>query len=90
MVRGYESLLAKREWFNSTTIAVLYQRREQMLKCPRCKKNTLNKNKVMNALSRRDNKTYICSLCGSVEAMFDYQIDAMIKQERAWLSEKEK
>ena len=27
----------------------------------------------MNALSRRDNETYICSPCGSAEAMNDWQ-----------------
>ncbi len=26
---------------------------------------------VMNALSRRDNKTYICSPCGTTEALID-------------------
>jgi hypothetical protein len=28
--------------------------------------------KVMNALSRRDNKTYICSPCGVKESMEDF------------------
>lgn len=43
-----------------------------MKKCPRCGLNTLRPEKVMNALSRRDNKTYICSDCGTAEAMEDY------------------
>jgi hypothetical protein len=29
---------------------------------------------AMNALSRRDNETYICSQCGVGEAMFDYKL----------------
>jgi DNA-directed RNA polymerase subunit RPC12/RpoP len=42
------------------------------IECPRCKQKKLHPEKVMNALSRRDNKTYICSDCGTAEAMFDY------------------
>ena len=37
-------------------------------KCPRCKRMY----RGFPALSRRDNKTEICSDCGSVEAMEDY------------------
>ena len=37
-------------------------------KCPRCEKTY----KGYPALSRRDNKTDICSNCGSVEALEDY------------------
>lgn len=40
--------------------------------CPVCKVNPLHPNKVMNSLSRRDNKTYICNRCGEKEAMEDY------------------
>jgi len=32
----------------------------------------LHSNLVRNALSRRDNKTYICSTCGEREAFVDY------------------
>ena len=39
------------------------------MKCPRCKINELHPEEAMNALSREDNKTYICSDCGTVEAM---------------------
>ena len=35
--------------------------------CPKCK----NKTKDFPALSRRDNKTKICSTCGSMEALND-------------------
>jgi len=42
------------------------------LKCPRCKQMKLHPEQVLNALSRRDNKTYICSPCGTDEAMVDY------------------
>ena len=37
-------------------------------KCPRCDKEM----KEYPALSRRDNKTDICSDCGQVEALEDY------------------
>lgn len=39
------------------------------MKCPRCKENELHEDAAMNALSRRDNKTYICSDCGVREAI---------------------
>lgn len=39
--------------------------------CPRCKIMPLEKETVHNALSRRDNKTYICSACGNEEAFID-------------------
>jgi hypothetical protein len=42
-----------------------------MKKCPKCKINELHKEEVMNSLSRRDNKTYICSTCANIEAMED-------------------
>jgi predicted RNA-binding Zn-ribbon protein involved in translation (DUF1610 family) len=52
--------------------------------CPRCKNNELHPVKVMNALSRADNKTYICDECGTDEAMEDF-----FHQERdlSWLLE---
>lgn len=37
--------------------------------CPRCGIITLNPRKTHNALSRLDNKTYICSICGMQEAV---------------------
>ena len=38
--------------------------------CPRCGKK-MRANEVENALSRRDNETYICSPCGTDEALVD-------------------
>jgi hypothetical protein len=40
--------------------------------CPRCESNYLDPEEALNALSRRDNKTYICSDCGTEEALEDY------------------
>lgn len=49
--------------------------------CPSCKRlipdmpwawRRLNPRLVMNSLSRRDNKTYICNHCGQAEALADY------------------
>ena len=60
-----------------------------MKKCPRCKKEF----EGHPAISRRDNKTEICSDCGIQEAIFDfklYQVHTKInqktKQEKSWLS----
>ena len=39
--------------------------------CPRCNKKELQES-GRNALSRRDNKTQICSSCGEREAFCDY------------------
>ena len=61
--------------------------------CPRCKKRKLYDKEIMNKLSRRDNKTYICSDCGTEEAFFDSLnrkrgfTAEEIKKERAWLKE---
>jgi predicted RNA-binding Zn-ribbon protein involved in translation (DUF1610 family) len=41
------------------------------VQCPRCGKDRLHTVPLMNALSRRDNRTYICSPCGSHEAVLD-------------------
>jgi predicted RNA-binding Zn-ribbon protein involved in translation (DUF1610 family) len=41
--------------------------------CPRCGQETLRTDRpVMNALSRTDNKTYVCSPCGTDEAMENF------------------
>jgi hypothetical protein len=49
--------------------------------CPKCQEllpenpglwKRLHPRLVMNSLSRRDNKTYICNDCGNAEAMADY------------------
>ena len=38
-----------------------------MKKCPRCKQRTLEDDEILNCLSKKDNKTYICQQCGSEE-----------------------
>lgn len=40
--------------------------------CTRCKTNRLDPEEVMNALSRKDNDTYICEDCGREEALEEY------------------
>ena len=37
--------------------------------CPKCKENEIHADEVMNSLSRKDNKTYICNSCGVQESM---------------------
>lgn len=41
------------------------------MKCPRCILIDLYEPIASNALSRRDNKTYICPECGTEEAIVD-------------------
>jgi DNA-directed RNA polymerase subunit RPC12/RpoP len=43
-----------------------------MVNCPRCD-GELREPQAVNALSRVDNKTYICSECGTREALFNYR-----------------
>ena len=66
--------------------------------CPRCKND---KDMKYPAISRRDNKTKICSDCGTAEAMFDFavnqarqdskkfeerHIEKSIENEKEWLT----
>ena len=41
-------------------------------RCPRCETEALHPELAMNALSRKDNETYVCSPCGRDEAMWDF------------------
>jgi len=50
-------------------------------KCPRCGKSYVG----FPALSRRDNKTDICSKCGTEEAMVDY---AYVGAPREWIRDR--
>jgi len=45
--------------------------------CPRCHRDSMNPDKVINSLSHLDNKTYICAECGKQSGMCDmgYQND---------------
>ena len=55
-------------------------------KCPRCKESTFD----FPAISRRDNKTEICSPCGVSEAMADYfgKADNWLDKAKTELSER--
>jgi predicted RNA-binding Zn-ribbon protein involved in translation (DUF1610 family) len=37
--------------------------------CPRCGRMAMRPDQPLNALSRKDNKTYVCTSCGNDEAM---------------------
>lgn len=37
--------------------------------CPKCQDTFLSPKAAENALSRKDNKTYICADCGTAEAL---------------------
>ena len=41
---------------------------------------------VMNALSRRDNKTYICNPCGTAEALIDGGLEEADEVETTFVS----
>jgi len=51
--------------------------------CPRCLRgipNDLYRGQYCGAISRTDNKTEICSACGTEEAMEDYFDDGVLPQ----------
>ena len=54
---------------------------KKVWKCPRCKFDVND----YPAISRRDNKTEICSNCGIEEAMFDFEMHLEKEAERKWL-----
>lgn len=49
-----------------------------LTRCPRCLKTKMRVPEVHNALSRRDNQTYICSDCGVEEAFIDAGLWSLI------------
>jgi hypothetical protein len=40
--------------------------------CPRCGEPLNQERPALNALSRVDNETYICSACGTMEGLWNY------------------
>lgn len=57
-----------------------------MKECPRCHKMTLHDEEIMNALSHRDSKTYICSLCGDEESFIDSGFQEIDQRERDFVA----
>lgn len=56
-------------------VTVFYERKVSDMSCPLCGgpiPNALYEGQYKGALSRRDNKTEICSDCGVMEAIQDY------------------
>lgn len=53
----------------------------QYKECPRCHEDTLPTDEGRGALSRRDNKTMICSDCGMEEAFIDAGMKAVDSKE---------
>lgn len=51
--------------------------------CPRCESTLLHTQRAMDALSRRDNETYVCSACGEDEAVLDLLVRVTPKDQ--WL-----
>lgn len=54
-----------------TRYGMTQRKTDVRLLCPRCGRNTMAQNLAENALSRRAD-VYICSGCGTEEAMRDY------------------
>ena len=57
---------------------------KEEFKCPSCDgyiPNNITPGAYVGAISRKDNKTEICSACGLVEAMADFEV---IKTLSAW------
>jgi predicted RNA-binding Zn-ribbon protein involved in translation (DUF1610 family) len=55
--------------------------------CPRCGEETLRTDRpAMNALSRTDNATYVCSGCGTSEALEDFARGMSRQSKDAWKS----
>lgn len=53
--------------------------------CPKCGRGTLRLDRpALNALSRTDNETYICSECGTREAMEDFS--ATVHPQSRWVA----
>jgi predicted RNA-binding Zn-ribbon protein involved in translation (DUF1610 family) len=53
--------------------------------CPRCGEETLRLDRpAMNALSRTDNETYVCSDCGTSEALEDFARGMSRHSKDAW------
>jgi predicted RNA-binding Zn-ribbon protein involved in translation (DUF1610 family) len=52
----------------------LNKKENKIKTCPRCGLMKMRDIEVQNALSRRDNKTHICSDCGTEEALVDAKI----------------
>jgi len=62
------------------------KKKAKKVECPRCGKREMDEVDGRNALSRRDNETYICSACGQAEALIDARIADVDDVERAWLA----
>ncbi len=56
-----------------------------MKQCPRCYQITLLDEPALNALSRRDNKTYICNDCGEEEALIDTGYGMIDEREKTFI-----
>ena len=57
-----------------------------MKKCPRCHRMLMRDDDVLNKLSRRDNKTYICFECGEDESGIDLGVQRPDQLERDFVA----
>ena len=62
-----------------------FERDLQMKHCPRCHLPKLEDDENLNALSHRDNKTFICFECGDDESFIDAGLQVPDENELAFV-----
>jgi len=73
-------------WYRRLREIMTGERNLIMKICPRYHQTTLHNVPAMNALSRRDNKTFICEDCGKEEAYIDSGIQKAGNAERNFIA----
>lgn len=59
----------------------------KLAQCPRCGQDTLRADKpALNALSRTDNRTYVCSDCGMREGLEAFSQGEPQHSKEAWVA----
>ena len=61
-----------------------------MKMCPRCEQMPLDEDNALNSLSRRDNETHICDLCGDEEGLIDAGMMEINERERRFVEDHKK
>ena len=67
----------------------VFLERNKMKNCPRCHQETLEDDPFLNSLSRRDNRTYICNVCGDDEDQIDFGKNPVTEMEKRFIKELE-
>jgi predicted RNA-binding Zn-ribbon protein involved in translation (DUF1610 family) len=72
--RGEDGGIRTRRSPSHAWVGVLVRRTAATFRpaCPRCGADRMRSPQVRNALSRKDNATYVCDSCGTDEAMMNF------------------